>query len=125
MGSKFQNSVFLSKFDRKSSKVNQVIYSSAQISIPNMKAVAQIHFQISCTQDFQILLSRGHNSKLVKHYVPNCMLVPKLAVCRPMIHLLHLNEVKFNFLKKLFFCLCFVLDPETECNLFAAKLKME
>ena len=45
------------------------------------------------------------------------MLVPKLAAC--MIHLFHLNEVKFNFLKKLFSCLCFDLDPETECTLFA------
>ena len=48
---KFKNSVFLSKFDgkleslmskfnRKFSKVNQVIYSSAPTSIPNMKALA-------------------------------------------------------------------------------------
>ena len=44
------------------------------------------------------------------------MLVSKLAAC--MIHLFHLNEVKFNFLK-LFSCLCFDLDPETECTLFA------
>ena len=51
-----------------------------------------------------------------------CMLVPKLAAC--MIHLFHLNEVKFNFLK-LFGCLCFDLDPETECKLFADKLEME
>ena len=41
-----------------------------------------------------------------------------------MIHLFHLNEVKFNFLK-LFGCLCFDLDPETECKLFADKLEME
>ena len=40
--SKFQNSVFLSKFDGKFSKVNQVIYSSAPTSIPNTKALAQI-----------------------------------------------------------------------------------
>ena len=32
------------KFDRKFSKVNKVIYSSAQTSIPNMKALAQILF---------------------------------------------------------------------------------
>ena len=51
------------------------------------------------------------------------MLVPKLAAC--MIHLFHLNEVKFNFLKKLFGYLCFDLDPETECKLFADKLEME
>ena len=61
--SKFQNSVFLSKFDGKFSKLNQVIFSSAPISIPNMKALAQILFEISCTQDFQILFSKGHNSE--------------------------------------------------------------
>ena len=61
--SKFQNSVFLSKFDRKFSKVNQVIYSSAPTSVPNMKALASILLEISCTQDFQILFSKGHNSK--------------------------------------------------------------
>ena len=38
--SKFQNSVFLSKFDGKFSKVDQVIYLSAPTSIPNMKALA-------------------------------------------------------------------------------------
>ena len=58
-----QNSVFLSKFDRKFSKVKQVIYSSAPASIPNMKALAQTLFEISCTQDFQILFSKGHNSE--------------------------------------------------------------
>ena len=60
--SKFQNSVILSKCEVKFSKVNQVIYSSAPISTPNMKALAQILFEISCTQDFQILFSKGHNS---------------------------------------------------------------
>ena len=49
------------------------------------------------------------------------MFVPKLANC--MGHLFHLNEVKFNFLKKLFVCFCFDLDPETECKLYADKLK--
>ena len=38
--SKFKNSVFLTKLDGKFSKVNQVIYSSATTSIPNMKALA-------------------------------------------------------------------------------------
>ena len=52
-----------SKCKLKFSKVNQVIHSSAPISIPNMKAVAQILFEISCTQDFQILFSKGHNSE--------------------------------------------------------------
>ena len=57
--SKFQNSVILSKCEVKFSKVNQVIYLSAPISIPNMKALAQTLFEISCTQDFQILFSKG------------------------------------------------------------------
>ena len=61
--SKFQNSIILSKFGVKFSNVNQVIYSSAPTSIPNMKALAQILFEISCTQDFQILFSKGHNSE--------------------------------------------------------------
>ena len=61
--------------------------------------------------------------RVVKHYAPNCMLVPKLAVC--MIHLFHSNAVKFNFLKKLFGCDCFDLDPETECKSFEGKLEMK
>ena len=61
--SKFQNSVFLSKFDGKFSKVDQVIYTSSPTSIPNMKALAQILLEISCTQDFQILFSKGNNSE--------------------------------------------------------------
>ena len=46
--SKFQNSVFfiLYKFDRKFSKVNQVVYFSAPTSVPNMKALASILFEI-------------------------------------------------------------------------------
>ena len=31
--------------------------------ISNMKALAQMLFEISCTQDFQILSSKGHNSE--------------------------------------------------------------
>ena len=50
----FQNSVILSTFDKKLSKVNQVIYSLTPISISNMKALAQILFEISYTQDFQV-----------------------------------------------------------------------
>ena len=61
--SNFKNSIFLSNFDREFSKVDQVIYSSALTSMPNMKALAQILFEMSCTQDFQILFSKGHNSK--------------------------------------------------------------
>ena len=51
------------------------------------------------------------------------MLVPKLAVC--MIYLFHSNAVKFNFLKKLFGCVCFDLDPETECKLFCRRVRNE
>ena len=61
--SKIQNSVFLSKFDGKFSKINQVIYLSAPTSIPNMNALAEILFEISCIQDFQILFSEGNNSE--------------------------------------------------------------
>ena len=59
---KFHSSVILSKFDGKSSKVNQVIFSAPK-GIPNMKALAKTLFEIFCTQDFQILFSKGHNSK--------------------------------------------------------------
>ena len=59
--SKFQNSAFLPKFDGKFSKVNQVIYVSAPTSILITNAPAQTLFEISCTQDFQILFSNGHN----------------------------------------------------------------
>ena len=61
--SKFQNCLILSKYEMKFSKVNQVIFSSAKISIPNMMALAKILLEISCTQDFQILFSKGHNSE--------------------------------------------------------------
>ena len=40
-----------------------MIYSSAPTSIPNMKAQAEILFEISFTQDFQILFPKGHNSE--------------------------------------------------------------
>ena len=56
----------MSKFDRESPKVNQVIFFSAPTSIPNMKALAQIRFEISCTQDFQNLFSKGHNTYMKK-----------------------------------------------------------
>ena len=59
----FHSSIILSKFDGKSSKVNQVIFFSTPIGIPNMKALAKTLFEIFCTQDFQILFSKGHNSK--------------------------------------------------------------
>ena len=63
MDKTFHNSAFLSKFDVKSSKVKQVIFISAPIGIPNMKALAKILFEISCIKDFQILFSKGHNSE--------------------------------------------------------------
>ena len=47
----------------KFSKVDQVIYSSAPISVKNLKPLAQKRFEISCTQDFQILFSKGNNSE--------------------------------------------------------------
>ena len=52
----------MSKFDRESPKVKQVIFFSAPTSILNMKALAQIRFEISYTQDFQNLFSKGHYS---------------------------------------------------------------
>ena len=52
----------MSDFDGKSSKVNQAILS-APTSVQKMKAVAQILFNISCTQDLQILFSKGNDSK--------------------------------------------------------------
>ena len=58
--SKFHNFV---KIWGKVLKNNQVIYSSAPNSIPNMKAMAQTLFEISCTPDFQILFSKEHNSE--------------------------------------------------------------
>ena len=55
MDLEFHNSVILSKIDEK--------FFSAPIGIPNMKALAKLLFEIPCTQDFQILFSKGHNSK--------------------------------------------------------------
>ena len=61
--SKFQNSVFLSKFDGKFSKVNQVIYSSAPISIPNMKALAQIFLRYLAHKIFKFCFQRDITQK--------------------------------------------------------------
>ena len=55
---KFHNSVSLSKFDGKSSKVNQVIFSTP-IGISNMNALAKTLFEISCTQDFSNFVFKG------------------------------------------------------------------
>ena len=62
---KFHNYMYiiLSKFDGKSSKVYQVIFFSIPNGMPTMKALAKILFEISCTQDFQILFPKEHNSK--------------------------------------------------------------
>ena len=46
---KFHNSVILSNFELKSLKVDQVIFFFTPIGIPNMKALAKILFEISCT----------------------------------------------------------------------------
>ena len=35
-------------------KVNQVFYTSSPYSIPNIKAIAQLVFDISCYQDFNV-----------------------------------------------------------------------
>ena len=43
---KFHNSVILSNFELKSLKVDQVIFFSTPIGIPNMKALAKILFEI-------------------------------------------------------------------------------
>ena len=51
--------VSLSKFDGKSSKVNQVIFFSTPIGISNMKALAKTLFEISCTQDFSNFVFKG------------------------------------------------------------------
>ena len=53
----------MSKFAVKFSKVNQVIYSSDPTNLLNMKALAETLVEISCTQDFQILFSKGYNSE--------------------------------------------------------------
>ena len=60
--SKFQNSVFLSKFDGKFSKVNQVIYFISPNQYTKYEDSSLNTFQISFTQYFQILFSKGHNS---------------------------------------------------------------
>ena len=46
---KFHNSVILSNFELKFSKIDQMIFFSTAIGIPNMKALAKILFEISCT----------------------------------------------------------------------------
>ena len=40
-----------------------MFYSLAPTNIPKMKALAQILLEISCTQDFHTLFSKGHNSE--------------------------------------------------------------
>ena len=60
---KFHSSVILSKFDRKSSKVNQVIFS-APMGIPNMnfkklKALAKTLFEIFLHTRFSNFVFKG------------------------------------------------------------------
>ena len=57
----------MSKFEGKSSIVNQVIFS-APTSIPNKKALAQILFEISSAQDFQILFLKGYTCNSRKRH---------------------------------------------------------
>ena len=56
---KFHNSVSLSKFDGKSSNVNQVIFFSTPVGISNMKTLAKTLFEISCTQEFSNFVFKG------------------------------------------------------------------
>ena len=55
---KFHSSVILSKFDGKSSKVNQVIFFSAPMGIPNMKALAKTLFEIFAHKIFKFCFQR-------------------------------------------------------------------
>ena len=59
----------------------------------------------------------------VKHYAPNCMLVPKLAVC--MIHLFNSNAVKFNFLTKLSVASVLTSIQNQNVSFFAGELEMK
>ena len=60
---KFQNSVLLSKFDVKFTKVNQVIYSSAPVSIPNIKALAQTVLRYFAHKIFKFCFQREITQK--------------------------------------------------------------
>ena len=66
---KFQNrSIHGSKVnrrtDRQTDKPKAICPSNFfKVGGINMKALVQILFEISCTHDFQILISKGHNSK--------------------------------------------------------------
>ena len=61
---KLRRAITLSKFYEICSIVNQVIYTSSSISIPNtvIKALAQIIFEKSCYQDFNLIFEKGSNS---------------------------------------------------------------
>ena len=54
-----QRAIMLEKGNRISSKVNKVICLSSPISWPKFKPLAQILFQVSCWQDFNVFL-KGH-----------------------------------------------------------------
>ena len=57
------NSVILSKYEMTFSKVNQVIYSSAKISIPNTKAIAQILLRYLAHKIFKFCFQRDITQK--------------------------------------------------------------
>ena len=70
-----------------------------------MKALAQILFEIPCTQDFQILFSKGHNSEkghnlgMKKKYVSTIFFMRNMYMKfqNPSIHRLKVS----NFTEKL------------------------
>ena len=51
---KLQWAMTLTKFYGIPPKVTQVIYTSSSTYVPNIKAIAQIIFEISCQQGFNI-----------------------------------------------------------------------
>ena len=71
--SKFQNFV-LSKFDKKQSKLKQVIYSSSLTIIPNMK-IFKFCFQRDITQ------KKGHNLDMKKKNNTGQLLFHAESVC--------------------------------------------
>ena len=72
-----------------------------------MKALAKILFEISCTQDFQILFSKGHNSEkghnlgmkkiCVNYFFMRNMYIIYMKFQNPSIHHLKVS----NFTEKL------------------------
>ena len=58
-GKQLQRAITPTTFHLIGSKFNQVISSSVQISISNIKALAQILFELSCYRDFNVVLFKG------------------------------------------------------------------